>query len=287
MDEAKNSIKRPIATWNCRGRLITVDKPLVMGILNLTPDSFYKGSRMDSVSVVERAGTMLAEGADILDIGGQSTRPGSEVIESGEELQRVVPAIEAILRIYPRAVISIDTYYHQVAIAAINAGALIVNDISAGELDPEMISTVADLRVPYIMMHMKGSPQTMWSEASYDDLVREVMDYFILKKAACRLAGIRDLVIDPGFGFAKTIEHNLNLLKELPVFKMLDLPLMVGLSRKSTVYKLLDTDADHALNGTTVLNTVALMNGADILRVHNVREAKEVIVLTQKLMQLE
>ena len=286
MDEAKNTIKRPIATWNCRGRLVTVDKPLVMGILNITPDSFFQGSRVSSETVAERANTMLEQGADILDIGGQSTRPGSEVVNVDDEIDRVVPAIESILKNYPKAIISIDTYYHKVAIAAVHAGALMVNDISGGELDQEMIPAVATLGVPIVLMHMKGNPQTMMAEAIYEDVTKEVMDYFILKTAACRMAGIRDMIIDPGFGFAKTIQHNLTLLKNLSVFKMLDLPLMAGLSRKSTIYKLLDTDAEHALNGTTVMNTLALMEGANILRVHDVREAKEAIILTQKMLNL-
>jgi dihydropteroate synthase len=281
MDDVKNTIKRPIATWNCKGRLISVDKPLVMGILNVTPDSFFAESRVGYTNVGEKAKAMLEQGADILDIGGQSTRPGSEVVIASEEIDRVIPAIELILKQDPKAVISIDTYYHEVAQAAVKAGALMVNDISAGELDPEMIPTVASLGVPYIMMHMKGSPQTMSEEAKYEDLTREVMDYFILKTATCRKAGIRDIVIDPGFGFAKNIQHNLTLLRNLAVFKILDLTLLVGLSRKSTIYKLLGTDADHALNGTTVMNTLALMAGADILRVHDVREAKEAIILTQ------
>lgn len=286
MDTVKNTIKRPIATWNCRGRLVVVEKPLVMGILNVTPDSFYQGSRVDMDDVVSKAERMLAEGADILDIGGQSTRPGAEALGAAEEKARVVPAIKAILGKFPHALLSIDTYHADVAEAAVDAGALMVNDISSGMLDGEMIQRVAGLSVPYVMMHMKGTPQTMQSEAVYSDLVREVMDHFILKVAECRKAGIRDIVIDPGFGFAKTIDHNLHLLRNLSVFRILGLPILAGLSRKSTIYKLLGTNADHALNGTTVMNTIALMNGAHILRVHDVREAREAVLLTQKVMEL-
>jgi dihydropteroate synthase len=239
---------------------------------------------VDPDDVVSRAATMLEQGADILDIGGQSTRPGSQPLGPAEEKERVLPAIRAILDKFPDALLSIDTYHAAVAVAAVAEGACMVNDISSGNLDPEMIPAVAGLSVPYVMMHMKGSPQTMQAEAVYTDLIREVMDHFILKVAACRNAGIRDLVIDPGFGFAKTISHNLHLLKNLQAFHILGLPILAGLSRKSTIYKLLETDAAHALNGTTVLNTIALMNGAHILRVHDVREAREAVVLTQQVL---
>lgn len=283
MNTLKNTIKTPIATWNCRGRLVVVEKPLVMGILNVTPDSFYPGSRVDTGDAVQRAGRMLADGADILDIGGQSTRPGSEALDAAEEMSRVLPVVRAIHGAYPEALLSIDTYHHQVAAAAVEAGASMVNDISSGTLDPEMIPAVAGLNVPYVMMHMKGTPQTMQKEAVYQDLIREVMDYFMAKMAECHRAGIRDLVIDPGFGFAKTLPQNLQLLSNLSAFRILGLPILAGLSRKSMVYTLLGTSAEHALNGTTVLNTVALMQGAHILRVHDVKEAREAVRLTQAL----
>jgi dihydropteroate synthase len=280
MDKVKNSLKRSIDTLNCRGRILTVDKPLVMGILNVTPDSFYTGSMASELEeYVKRAGQMLADGAAIIDIGGQSTRPGSGRIEADEESARVLPVIKGIVNAYPDVFISVDTYHHRVAAAAVEAGACMVNDISAGELDPLMIQTVASLNVPYIIMHMKGDPGNMQELAVYSALTREVMDYFIAKIDTCRKAGIKDIVIDPGFGFAKTIDHNFQLLREMDLLQILDLPIMAGLSRKSTIYKTLGTDATHALNGTTVLNTIALLNGASILRVHDVKEAAEAVML--------
>ncbi|HSF44828.1 MAG TPA: dihydropteroate synthase, partial [Chitinophagaceae bacterium] len=268
MDRVKNSSKRPIDTLNCGGRILTVDKPLVMGILNVTPDSFYRGSIASGIEeYVARASQMLADGATIVDVGGQSTRPGSERVEADEEIRRVVPVIRAISKAHPQAIISIDTYHSQVASAAAQAGASMVNDISGGELDPLMIPTVASLGLPYIIMHMKGEPSNMQEQAVYTDLTREVIDYFISKVDTCRKAGIKDIIIDPGFGFAKNADHNFLLLKQLDMFRILGLPLLAGLSRKSTIYKTLGTTAEHALNGTTVLNTIALLNGASILRV--------------------
>jgi dihydropteroate synthase len=246
----------------------------------VTPDSFYSGSvAADLKEYVSRAGQMMADGAAIIDLGGQSTRPGSQRIDADEESERVLPVITAIIKAYPEAFLSIDTYHHRVAASAIHAGASMVNDISAGEMDPLMIQTVAGLDVPYIIMHMKGDPGNMQDMAAYTDLTREVMDYFIAKVDACRKAGIKDIIIDPGFGFAKTIEHNFQLLRNLDIFKILDLPIMAGLSRKSTIYKTLGTDASHALNGTTVMNTIALLNGTSILRVHDVKEAAEAVTL--------
>lgn len=280
MDTVKNSLKRPIDTLNCAGRLLLVDKPLVMGIINVTPDSFYGGNSRSSLDgYVKQAGLMLEQGATILDIGGQSTRPGSQRIGADEEIERVLPVVEAIHASYPEAFLSIDSYHHRVAAAAVKAGASMVNDISAGELDPLMIQTVASLNVPYVMMHMKGEPGNMQDLAVYLDLLREVMDYFTARIVACRQAGIKDIIIDPGFGFAKTISQNFRLLKQLDLFRIFDLPILAGLSRKSTIYKTLGTDSAHALNGTTVLNTIALLNGASILRVHDVPEAVEAIQL--------
>ena len=270
-------------TLNCNGRLLMIDKPLVMGIINITPDSFYEGSRfLGKDKILAEAENMINEGADILDIGGQSTRPGSEQISAQIELDRVVESIEAICKKFPETIISIDTYYSSVAKICVQAGAGIVNDISSGTMDKEMLSTVATLKVPYVAMHMKGTPQTMLKEANYQDVTREVLDFFIQKKSECIKAGIKDVIIDPGFGFAKTIDHNFELLKNLSVFKMLDAPILTGLSRKSSVYKTLGVSANEALNGTTVLNTIALMNGANILRVHDVKEAKEAIKLCEK-----
>ena len=267
-------------TLNCKGRILVIDKPIVMGIINATPDSFFGGSRFNSAEeIVAEAEKMLKDGADILDIGGQSTRPGSQLISADEEMERVIPAIKAIAKKYPKAFISIDTFYSKAAIAAVEAGASIINDISAGSMDNEMIATVAKLKVPYILMHMKGTPQTMQLNTIYQNVTLEVLDHFISKTHELQKAGITDIIIDPGFGFAKTIDQNFELLKNLSVFKMLDKAIMLGISRKSTIYKTLGINADEALNGTTVLNTIGLMNGASILRVHDVKEARETIQL--------
>ena len=267
-------------TLNCNGRLLVIDKPLVMGIINATPDSFYEGSRFSGTDrILVQAEKMISEGADILDIGGQSTRPGSEQISMDTELSRIIGGIEAIHQKFPEIIISVDTYYSTVAKKCIHAGASIVNDISSGTMDKEMLSTIAAFQVPFVAMHMKGTPQTMQQQADYENVTREVLDFFIRKKDECKTAGIADVIMDPGFGFAKTIAHNFRVLKDLSVFKMLDAPLLVGLSRKSSVYKTLGISPEEALNGTTVLNTIALMNGANILRVHDVKQAKETIKL--------
>ena len=267
-------------TLNCKGRILIIDNPLVMGIINATPDSFFGGSRFNGADeILAEAEKMLNDGAGILDIGGQSTRPGSELISADEEIERVIPAIKAIAKKNPEAFISIDTFYSKVAIAAVDAGASIVNDISAGSMDNKMIATVAELKVPYILMHMKGTPQTMQQNATYENVTREVLDFFISKTNELKNTGVIDIIIDPGFGFAKTIDHNFELLKNLSVFKMFDKAIMLGISRKSTIYKTLGVNADDALNGTTILNTIGLMNGASILRVHDVKEAKEAVKL--------
>lgn len=269
-------------TLNCKGRLLVVEKPIVMGIINVTPDSFYAGSRKESIeAVIRQAGKMLEEGAAVLDIGGQSTRPGSEQIGGEAEAERIIPVLTELSSKFPDAILSVDTYHSSVAEKAVKAGASIVNDISGGQLDPAMIETVGKLNVPYVCMHTKGNPEYMQQLASYEDVTLEVLDYFIQKKEECRKAGINDVIIDPGFGFAKTIAHNFELLKKLTVLKILDRPILVGLSRKSTVYKTLGTTPEEALNGTTVLNTIALLNGANILRVHDVKEAMETIKLVE------
>ena len=269
---------------NCNGKLLQLTKPLVMGILNITPDSFYEGSRVEGKEdLIERAGKMLEDGASILDIGGQTTRPGSERISADEEMKRVIPAIEAVHKKFPSAVISVDTFYSSVAKEAANAGASIINDISAGAFDDNMIPTVAELGLPYVLMHMKGNPKTMQQEAVYENVTREVLDFFIERIGELKDAGIKDIIIDPGFGFAKTIQHNFTLLSELSVFRMLERPILLGISRKSTIYKTLEVSANEALNGTTVLNTIGLMNGANILRVHDVKEASEAVRLHSQL----
>jgi len=273
-------------TLNCKGKLISTEIPIAMGIINATPDSFYKGDLNDGMDgILKLAGKMLNDGAGILDVGGQSTKPGSEPISVQTELDRVIPAIENIHNNFPEAIISVDTFHSEVAIAAVAAGASMVNDISAGELDKKMISVVAGLRVPYICMHMKGNPQNMQQQAIYEDILKEVLDYFIKKIHQCRAAGIKDVIIDPGFGFAKNTEQNFYLLKNLSMFNMLDCPVLAGLSRKSTIYKTLNITAAEALNGTTVLNTLALNNGASILRMHDVKEAVEAITLFQRYKQ--
>ena len=270
-------------TLNCKGKLISLQKPLVMGIINATPNSFYEGHLHGGTEgILDIAAAMLTAGAGILDIGGQSTRPGSSRIDSEEEMQRVLPVITAIHQRFPEALISIDTYYSKVAAAAVAAGACMVNDISAGNMDEAMIPVVASLQVPYICMHMKGKPQTMQQQPHYDDVVKEVLDFFIYKIDVCKRAGIKDIIIDPGFGFGKTIPHNFQLLSNLAVFKILERPILAGISRKGTIYKTLNIDVTEALNGTTVLNTLALHNGANILRVHDVKEAKEVVLLMQE-----
>ena len=270
-------------TLNCKGKLLVLDKPLVMGILNVTPDSFYDRHLLTGVdAIITHAGKMISEGADILDIGGQSTKPGSQRITIEEELARVLPVVILLQQKYPGLVLSIDTYYAEVATAAVNAGADIVNDISGGDMDAAMLQTVAALQVPYICMHIRGTPETMQQKTNYDDVVKEVLDYFIEKIAACTAAGIKDVIIDPGFGFAKTIQHNFTLLKNLQAFQMLNKPILAGLSRKGTIYKTLGITVEEALNGTTVLNTLAFLNGAAIVRVHDVKEAKEIITLLDR-----
>ena len=267
-------------TINCKGKLLVIDQPWVMGIINATPDSFFEGhlsKEMDSI--VTLAGTMLADGAAILDIGGQSTKPGSKKISAEEEINRVIPVIEAIAQQYPDAIISVDTFYSAVAIAAVKAGASVVNDVSGGTMDHDMLNVVADLKTPFICMHMQGTPETMQQQTVYQNVVTDVLDYLSRRVDSCRKAGINDVIVDPGFGFGKTIQQNFQLLKNLSAFSILDTPLLVGLSRKSTIYKTLNLTAAEALNGTTSLNTIALLNGASILRVHDVKEAWQAVQL--------
>ncbi|WP_127125051.1 dihydropteroate synthase [Pseudoflavitalea rhizosphaerae] len=266
-------------TLNCSGRILEMNKPVVMGIINVTPDSFYSGSRVMADTAVQQAERMLQDGAGMLDIGGQSTRPGSERISAQEETDRVAPAIEAIVKAFPDTIISIDTYYAKVAEAAVKAGAAIVNDISSGDMDDEMITTVGQLRVPYIAMHMQGTPDNMQQDPVYEDVTREVLDYFIQKMEFCRKAGINDIILDPGIGFGKTDAHNFELIRNLKIFGELGKPVLLGISRKGLINRTLEVKAAEALNGTTVLNTIGLMNGAHILRVHDVKEAVEAVKL--------
>jgi dihydropteroate synthase len=271
-------------TINCKGKLLIIDKPIVMGIINATPDSFYSADAQNGIEgMLAKAATMIADGANILDIGGQSTKPNSEQVSAKDELERVVPVINMIHKEYPNIIISVDTFYSEVAIAAITAGASMVNDVSAGELDSKMIATVAKMgNVPYICMHMRGTPKTMQSQTDYNHIVKEIIDYFVTKTTACKNAGIKDVIIDPGFGFAKNSTQNFTILKHLDLLKILEKPILVGLSRKSMIYKTLGITASEALNGTTVLNTIALQNGASIIRVHDVKEAKEAVKLFEE-----
>ncbi len=269
-------------TLNCKGKLVCLETPLIMGILNITSDSFYKGYLPEGITgILAQAGKLITEGAAFIDVGGQSTKPGSTVLSAEEEKERVLPVIRRIHEQFPEAIISIDTFYSRVAIAAVEAGASVVNDISGGNMDKQMINTVAALKVPYVCTHMQGVPATMQMEPRYDNVIKEVLEFFINKINECERAGIADIIIDPGFGFGKTIGHNFELLRNLDVFKMLQKPILAGLSRKGTIYKTLQITADEALNGTTVLNTLALNNGAKILRAHDVKEAVEAVKLVE------
>jgi dihydropteroate synthase len=270
---------------NTGGTLLDLKTPRVMGILNITPDSFYGGSRYNSErEIVAAAARMLDEGADILDLGGYSSRPGASHIPEEEERRRVINAIKLLIRQFPAAIISVDTFRSQIAREAVlEAGAKIINDISGGVADSNMFRTVEELNVPYIMMHMKGDPLTMQKNPVYDDIVADILKYFAEKIYALRSNGVKDIIIDPGFGFGKTAAHNFELLSRLNDLQVTGLPLMVGISRKSMIWKTLDIKADGALNGTTALHAVALLKGADILRVHDVKEAVQTVRLISKL----
>ena len=264
---------------NCKGRLLSWNVPIVMGVLNMTPDSFYSGSRINSEDMlIRQAEKMLTEGAAILDLGGLSSRPGAQEITVEAEMERVIPAISLLSSRFPQAFISVDSYRYAVAKAALDAGASIINDIGAGESE-DIVELASVNRVPYICMHMRGNPGNMQQLTQYDDIITEVLDFFIKRKAAYIRIGIKDLIIDPGFGFAKTIEQNFLLLKQMKVLGMLELPVLVGLSRKSTIYNTLNIKPEESLNGTTVMHTLALEQGAQILRVHDVKEAVETIRL--------
>ncbi|OYZ00304.1 MAG: dihydropteroate synthase [Sphingobacteriia bacterium 28-36-52] len=269
-------------TLNCKGTLITLEQPVVMGIINATPDSFFGASRAaSSAAALAKAETMIKEGAFVLDIGGQSTRPGSVQIGANEEMDRVAPVIESVKKAFPNTLISVDTYHPSVAVAAVNAGADIVNDISGGRFFDNMLSTVASLTVPYICMHSRGTIETMHEKPQSNNIITELLDYFIERIDACNQAGIKDIIIDPGFGFGKTIADNFALLKELESLQILRKPLLLGVSRKSSIYQTLKITPEESLNGTTVLNTVGLMNKAMMLRVHDVKEATQAIQLYQ------
>jgi dihydropteroate synthase len=270
---------------NIGGRLMDLARPRVMGIINITDNSFYAGSRYtDDDEILSVASGMLGDGADILDIGGCSTRPGSEEVPETVERERVCRATELIIRHFPDAVISVDTYRASVAEAAVTgSGAAIINDISGGVLDPEMFPLVARLKVPYILMHMQGTPRTMQENPSYNDVVADILSWFAGRLAPLREAGVRDIILDPGFGFGKNAGHNFEMLRRFSEFRIAGMPLLAGLSRKSMIWKTLGTTPDQALNGTSALNMAALINGASILRVHDVREARQVVTLFEKI----
>jgi dihydropteroate synthase len=263
-------------TINCKGQLIDLSTPKVMGILNVTPNSFFDGGKYKNESEIRsQVEKMLNDGATFIDIGAYSSKPNADFVSEAEELQRIVPIVNLILEHFPETLISIDTFRSEVAKACIENGAALINDISAGNLDDKMFETIAKYNVPYIMMHMRGTPQTMQTMTNYENIVKEILFYFSEKIAKARSLGINDLILDPGFGFAKTIEQNYEVLQKLDLFSILELPILAGFSRKSMIYKPLNSNAESALNGTTALNTIGLIKGAKILRVHDVKEAME------------
>lgn len=271
-------------TINCNGTLIDLSVPKVMGILNVTPNSFYDGGKHREInSIIHQVDKMLSEGADFIDIGAYSSKPSAEFVSEKEEIERLKVVVKELINTFPNIILSVDTFRAAVAMVAVEHGVAIVNDISAGLLDEKMLPTVADLKVPYIMMHMRGNPQSMQSLTKYDDIVKEITFYFSERIQKARSFGISDIIIDPGFGFAKTVEQNYEVLNKMELFSILELPLLAGVSRKSMIYKVLETTPQEALNGTTVLNTIALQKGAKILRVHDVKEAVECIKLVSKL----
>jgi dihydropteroate synthase len=275
-------------TINCKGTLIDLKKPKVMGVLNVTPDSFYDGGRYkDEASILKQTEKLLYEGATFIDLGAYSSRPNAPYISEEEELKRILPVADLLINNFPDIYLSIDTFRSKVARRCLENGAAMINDISAGNLDPNMIQTISEFKVPYVMMHMKGNPQNMTQQIQYDRLLEEVLYYLSEKVARAKSLGINDIILDPGFGFAKNTFQSFTILKHLNFFKTFGLPILVGLSRKSMIYKTLGTSANKALNGTTVLNTFALTQGANILRVHDVKEAVECIELLDALKQAE
>lgn len=268
---------------NCKGKLLTFEEPRIMGILNVTPNSFFDGGKYQQVSeALKRAEVMLLEGANLLDIGAYSTQPNAEFVSEEEEINRIVPIVEALSKEFPDAFLSIDTFRSQVALQALDNGAHIINDVSGGKLDSKMFETVANYKAPYVLMHMKGTPQNMQQFTQYEDVVKEMMFYFSEQIAKARAAGISDVIIDPGFGFSKTLDQNFEILSNLELFQHLDVPVLSALSRKSMIYKYLQITPQEALNGSTVLHTLSLIKGAQLLRVHDVKEAKQCVQLFLK-----
>ena len=277
---AKDTFLNRKVTLNCKGKLIDLSKPAIMAILNLTPDSFYGQSRINTIDeALKRTAIFIKEGAQFIDLGAYSSRPGANHVSEAEELERLIPIVEAISKEFPEILISIDTFRAKIAEAAVVSGAHLINDISAGNLDLTMFETIAKLQVPYLMMHMKGTPQNMQENPTYENVTNEVLTYFMEKVSQLRKLGVKDIIIDPGFGFAKTIDHNYKLLQEMESLTILGLPILVGFSRKSMITKVLEIKNEEALNGTTVLNTISLQKGATILRVHDVKAAMECIKL--------
>ncbi len=277
---AQDTAFSPKKTLNVDGRLVSLDSPSAMGIINVTPDSFYSESRFkDEKEVLTQVEQMISDGASFVDIGGYSSRPGADEVSVKEEITRVIRHVENINKEFPEIIISVDTFRAEVALEAVNAGAHIINDISGGQLDEQMFSTVAKLKVPYILMHMRGTPKTMIQQTNYENLLLNIIDYFQGKISQLRQLGVKDIIIDPGFGFAKTIDQNFQVLRDLRSFNILEVPILVGLSRKSMIYKSLNISSEESLNGTTCLNTIALMNGAKILRVHDIKKAVDTIKL--------
>lgn len=273
-------------TINCKGNLLDLSTPKVMGILNITPDSFFDGGKYKTdADFLKQTEKMLTEGAAIIDVGAYSSRPNAVFVSEAEEIERLTPIVALLVKQFPDIILSIDTFRAEVGKAAIENGAAIINDIAAGLLDDNMLNVIAETKVPYIMMHMRGTPQTKATLTHYDDIVKEMIFYFSERIAAARSLGINDIIIDPGFGFAKTLEQNYEVLQKLELFQMLEVPLLSAVSRKSMIYKLLETSPQEALNGTTFLNTVSLMKGAKILRVHDVKQAVECITLFEALQQ--
>lgn len=273
---------------NCKGRLISIEKPIVMGILNITPDSFFDGGKHNQLdAAIFQTEKMLHEGATIIDIGAQSTRPGADIIGADKELAIALPVIETLVKQFPQAVFSIDTFHAQVAKQAVLAGVSIINDVSAGDDDTDMFNVVVECKVPYIMMHKQGNSKTMQLKPTYNNVVLDIIDYFVPKINYLREQGVVDLIVDPGFGFGKNLTHNYELLNKLKQFEILGLPILAGVSRKKMIQKVINEDAVNALNGTTVVNTIALMHGANILRVHDVKEAIEAVNIYNRLMVQE
>ncbi len=271
-------------TINCKGQIIDLSSPKIMGILNITPNSFYDGGKYSlENNAIAQVEIMLNEGATFIDIGAYSSKPNAEFVSEEEELSRIIPVVKALIKEFPKAILSIDTFRSSVAQECLNNGAALINDISAGSLDEKMMEVIASNKVPYIMMHLRGTPQTMQNQTNYEHLINEILTYFSDKINKARSLGINDLIIDPGFGFAKTTDQNYEILSNLELLKVLELPILAGISRKSMIYKTLDINAEEALNGTTVLNTIAITKGASIIRVHDVKQAMECVKLCEKL----